>query len=78
MPYDPTLDEKLFSKAWEDELGRIAVSVCSYNKGQKKLQINRETKDDQGNYRFSKLGRMTKQEVEAILPLINEALKYLG
>ena len=73
MPYDSSLDEKVFSKGWEGESQRITVSVYSYNKGQKKLQITRETRDPQGDFRYGKLGRMTKEEVIAILPLIKEA-----
>lgn len=77
MPYDAALDERLFTKAYEDDLGRIVVSVYSYNKGVKKLQISRENKTQEGETRFSKLGRMTKEEVEAVLPLMQEAVKYL-
>jgi len=50
------------------------VSVYAYNKGQKKLQITRENKTREGEYRFTKLGRMTKEEVQAVLPLIQEVL----
>ncbi len=74
MPYDSSLDETLFSKAWEDQAQRISVSVHAYNKGQKKLQISRENRDPEGNFRFAKLGRMTKDEVKEILPFIQEAL----
>ena len=74
MPYDSSLDEQLFSKPWETEDMKIVVSVYSYNKGQKKLQISRETKNAEGEFHFGKLGRMTKEEVENILPLIQEAL----
>jgi len=74
MPYDPNMDESLFSKSQESEAGRLTVSVYSYNKGMKKLQISRETRDAEGGFRFAKLGRMTKEEAEAILPLIKEAL----
>lgn len=77
MPYDPNLDEKLFSKSWETEFERITVSVFSYNNGAKKLQLNRENKDPQGEFRFAKLGRLAKEEVEAILPLMQEALKSM-
>ncbi len=77
MPYDRNLDECLFSKPWENELGRITVSVYSYNKGAKKLQITRENKDSQGNFKFAKLGRMTKKEIESLLPLIQEALNQM-
>jgi len=77
MPYDSSLDESLFSKSQETDLGRLTVSVHSYNKGAKKLQIVRENKDPQGDLRFSKLGRLTKEEVKSILPFIQEALNSM-
>ena len=77
MPYDPSLDESLFSKANESETGRLTVSVYSYNNGQKKLQISRENRDAEGGFRFAKLGRMTKEEAGAIVPFIKEALEKM-
>ncbi|MEI8348536.1 MAG: hypothetical protein WCI77_00140 [Candidatus Omnitrophota bacterium] len=77
MPYDASLDESLFSKTYETEEERLTVSVYAYNKGQKKLQLTRENKDNQGEYRFAKLGRMTKGEITALLPLIQEAIKFM-
>lgn len=75
-PFDASLDESLFSKAWETDIQRLTVSVHSYNKAPKKLQISRENKNED-NFRFAKLGRMTKEEVEAILPLIQEAVSHM-
>ncbi|OGW91081.1 MAG: hypothetical protein A3D28_01770 [Omnitrophica bacterium RIFCSPHIGHO2_02_FULL_63_14] len=77
MPYDSNLDEKLYSKPWDGDGTRIVVSVYSYNKGMKKLQISRESANAEGEYRFGKLGRMTREEVEGILPLVQEALSHL-
>ncbi len=77
MPYDSNLDEKLFSKAIETELGRITVSVYSYNKGVKKMQLTRESRDPEGDFRFTKLGRLTKDEAVAIIPLMQEAVKSM-
>lgn len=77
MPYDRNLDKCSFSKFRETELGRLTVGVYSYNEGPKKLQIVRENKDDQGNFRFAKLGRMAKKEIESLLPLIQEALNCM-
>ena len=74
MPYDSSLDEQLFSQSWEDAGGKIVVSVHSYNKGPKKLQIAREIKDRMGNAAFAKLGRLSKEEIQGILPLIQEAI----
>lgn len=77
MPYDSSLDEQLFAKSWETETGRLTVSVYSYNGGAKKLQIAREDKNSEGGYRFAKLGRLLKEEIEAILPLIQEAIPHM-
>ncbi|MBD3426907.1 MAG: hypothetical protein GF409_06720 [Candidatus Omnitrophica bacterium] len=77
MPYDRDLDEQLFAKSWENEDGRLTVCIYSYNNGPKKIQINRENKNAQGEYRFAKLGRVTKEEMEGILPLIQDALKEM-
>ena len=77
MPYDNSLDERLFSKSCETETERLTVSVHSYNKGIKKLQISRENKNDQDEFKFAKLGRMTKEEIEPLLPLLQEALNYM-
>ena len=74
MPYDASLDKEVFAKSHENDDGKITVSVHSYNNGPKKLQIVRENRDQEGGLRFAKLGRMTKDEVQAILPLIQEAL----
>lgn len=77
MPYDANLDKQLWTKAWEDDATKISVSVYSYNNGPKKLQISRETKNAEGELRFGKLGRMTKEEVEQVLPLMQEAIGNL-
>ena len=74
MPYDSSLDKQLFTKSWEGEGTKISVSIYSYNNGLKKLQISRENIGAEGEPRFSKLGRLTKEEAEAILPLIQEAI----
>ena len=74
MPYDQSLDNQLFTKSYEGEGTRVSVSVYSYNNGPKKLQISRENYDTEGNVRFSKLGRLTREEAAGILPLIQEAL----
>lgn len=74
MPYESSLDEQLFSKFWESDAGKIVVSVYSYNNGPKKVQITRELKDREGKFTFVKLGRLSKEELKGVLPLIQEAL----
>ncbi len=77
MPYDSSLDKQSFTKSWEGEGTKISVSVYSYNNGQKKLQISRENIGPEGEPRFSKLGRLLKEEAEAILPFIQEAIAQM-
>jgi len=78
MAYDPSLDEEVFAKAWENDMGRLVVGVYSYNGGPRKVQIRREPKGEEGRPSFAKLGRLTKEELEGILPLLQEALGHLG
>ncbi len=77
MPYDKELDECVFVKSWENDDERLTASIHSYNKGIKKLQLTRENKNSQGGYRFAKLGRLAKEEIEALLPLIEEARGHM-
>lgn len=78
MAFDKNLDKSLFSETVKFETTRITVGVFSYNGGTSKLQISREDlNNNNGEYGFSKLGRMTKEEAEAILPLIEKALKKM-
>jgi len=77
MPYDSNLDAQVYTRFYENEGGKIVVSVYSYNNGPKKLQIVRELKDRNGEFTFAKLGRLTKEEIEGILPLIQEAIKNM-
>ncbi len=77
MPYNASLDKKLFYETKEFDGTRIAVGVFSYNNGEKKLQLSRENAGQESEWSFAKLGRVTKSEMEAILPLIAEALKSM-
>ena len=77
MPYDASMDQCSFSKIYESEAGRLTVGVHSYNNGPKKLQISRETRGGEGEFKFAKMGRLTKEELQAVLPLLQEALKNM-
>jgi hypothetical protein len=77
MPYDPTLDVSTFKEAKEFGESRITVGIFSYNNGAKKLQVTRENKDPNDEYRFTKLGRMTKEEAQEIVPLMMKALENM-
>jgi len=75
--FDPNLDENKFSESVDFEGSKIIVGVFSYNGGQSKLQISREKINADGNSSFAKLGRMTKDEAEKVIPLMQKALEYL-
>lgn len=78
MPgFDKSLDKELFSESVEFHRSRITVAVFSYNGGTAKLQLSRENKSAAGEYTFAKMGRMTKEEVQVILPLMEKAKKFL-
>ena len=75
--FDKSLDKELFSESVDFEKSKISVAVFSYNNGTPKLQLSRENKNASGEASFAKLGRLTKPELEAILPLIEKAKKFL-
>ena len=77
MPYDKALDVESFKEAKEFNDTRISVGVFSYNNGEKKLQISRENKDQNEEWRFAKLGRMNKQEAKEMLPIIMKAVEKM-
>ena len=79
MPgFDKNLDIELFSQEKEFDRTKLRVSVFSYNNGPKKLQISRENKNSNGEFSFTKMGRLSKTEMEGILPFIKEALQHMN
>ena len=77
MPYDKSLDIDIFKDVKEFEDTRITVGVFYYNGGEKKLQISRENKNATEEWRFAKLGRMNKAEIQEILPSISSAIENM-
>ena len=78
MPgFDKSLDKELFSQSIDFDKSKMTVSVFAYNNGTPKLQISRENKNAEGELSFAKMGRLTKDEVEKILPLIEKQRKFL-
>lgn len=78
MAYDNRLDEQLFAKSWQGKGTSLTVGVYSYNGGPKKLQISRQLIGEGTQPEFAKLGRLTKEEVEAVLPFLQEALGLMA
>lgn len=77
MAFDKNLDKELFSETTVFETTRIKVGVYSYNDGEKKMQISRENMNQNGEWSFAKLGRMFKDEAEAVIPLMQKALEHM-
>ncbi len=77
MPYDKSLDVEVFKEMKEFDGTRITVGVFSYNGGEKKLQVGRENQDSTGEWRFSKLGRMTKEEAQQVIPVMMKAVEAM-
>ncbi len=77
MPYDKDLDKELFTDIKEFERTRIRVGVFSYNDGPRKIQLARENKNRDEEWRFAKLGRLSREEAEAMMPMIQNALNHL-
>ena len=77
MPYDKSLDVETFKEVKEFEDTRISIGVFSYNSGQKKLQMTRENKNQAEEWRFTKLGRMTKAEAQEVIPVMMKAVENM-
>ena len=77
MPYDQSLDVETFKETKEFEKTRVTVGVFSYNSGAKKLQLSRENMDQSEAWRFAKLGRLTKQEAQEIIPIMMKAVEKM-
>ena len=76
--FDKSLDVELFGEEASFETTKIRISVMCYNEGQKKLQISRENLNpEDGEWRWSKLGRMNKDEAKAVMPIIEKAISEM-
>ena len=78
MAFDKSLDKELFSEEKEFELTKIIVSVFSYNESTPKLQIGRKNRNPEtGEWMFSKLGRLHKEEAVKLPEMIAKALEHM-
>ena len=76
MPYDASLDVANFKEVIDFENTRVTVGVFSYNGAPKKLQITRENLID-GAWSFTKLGRLTKDEAQGVVPIMMKAIETM-
>ena len=78
MAFDKSLDKEMFAESAKFETTKITVGIYSYNGGEKKMQIARENMNQNGEWSFAKLGRMVKEEAEAVIPLMQKAIKEMS
>lgn len=76
MPYDASLDVATFKEVLDFQNTRITIGVFSYNGAPKKLQIGRENLID-GQWSFTKLGRLSKEEAQAVAPILMKAINTM-
>lgn len=75
--YNEELDRKIFSKTWERGIWKIIIGVYSYKGEKPKLDISREKTGPRHEGRPYRLGRLSKDELEGILPIIQEAMHHM-
>lgn len=67
--FDESKDRELWDcgVVYEDRYTRLSVAIFAYGeRGRPKVQIRRE-KEDRGEWRFGKLGRMSAQEFAVVV-----------
>lgn len=74
MAYEKDKDKLVWEEVKEFEDTKVGVGVYKYADLPLKIQISRQNKD-KGGWVFSKLGRLSKEELTAIMPLLKEALE---
>lgn len=77
--FDQSKDKNLWKETVEVGDSKITIGVYSYDNGDPKVQLGRMRKNEQSKYgwSFAKLGRLTRDELVEILPLLEQALEQL-
>lgn len=74
MAYEKEKDAKQWEKSITVGKSNLLVQVWQYDGGQSKLQIGRTILRERDQQVIPvKLGRLTKEEIEAIQPILEEA-----
>jgi len=76
--YREDLDRKIFSKTWVGKNWQIEVTVYSYQGGRPKLQLTRQKATRSQHRPYAKLGRLSRDELDGIMPFLQEALHHMG
>ena len=84
MAYNRELDETIWTKDVDISSPfnkgtkfKFVVSVMRYKDGQPKIDLKRLTYGSYQKGEYGKVGRITKNEMESLIPVIEEALLYM-
>ena len=77
MSYQPELDKIYWEEKISFDKSNIILKIASYAGGSKKIQVSRELRLSNGETKMTKLGRMNRKELEALLPLLRKASKMM-
>jgi hypothetical protein len=84
MVYNRNLDETIWTKDVDisnpfnkGTKFKFVVSVMRYKDGQPKIDIKRLTYGAYKKGEYGKVGRISKYELDILLPMIEEAMEYL-
>lgn len=77
MGYDRTKDVELDKEICDFGNTKVHVTLNQYDGGPKKVGLSRENEKD-GNWTFSKLGRLTVKEAESVVEAMAEIIKAAG
>lgn len=76
MAYEKDKDKMVWEEWKEFEETKVGVGVYKYADLPLKVQLSRQNKDKEG-WVWSKLGRLSREELEAIMPLLGKALEEI-
>jgi len=74
--FDQSKDVKHSTEKVDCGVYNIVVSICSYDGGAKKLQLSKSKSVD-GQEKFEKLGRLTKRDLELLIPVMQKKMEEL-
>lgn len=76
--YDPEKDKLIWSVSLDgDKKSKIFLSIHQYGDAQPKLGLAKKFFTREGEEKFKKLGRLTKEEVEKILGVLPTVIEKL-
>jgi len=74
MPFDETKDDVLDEALIEidDAQSYIHAKLAAYSGGEPKIQLTRFIKLGNGEKKYAKLGRLTRAESRALIPILQQ------